>query len=155
LERYKTFSESHQGPRTNLRVGGEIDAWCTRCHLVLSHTILAMRAGEPIRVECCTCKSQHKYHIASPVDTPPVRGVRNTAKNQHTARPAFHHVWDEITNGLDLSKPIPYHPNVQFEKGQVIIHGKFGVGVVMEVKEGGKILVVFRDETRVLVHTRT
>lgn len=154
MERYKTLSEYHQGPRTNLRVGGEIDAWCTRCHLVLSHIILAMSVGEPVRVECNTCRSQHKYRAASPDDSPPVRGAHSTAQSRPAARPAFHHVWDNITSGLDLSKPIPYDPKFQFSKGQVIIHGKFGVGVVMEVKEGGKILVVFRDETRVLVHAR-
>jgi hypothetical protein len=154
LERYKNLSEYQPGPRSNLRVGGEADAWCTRCHLILSHTILALEAGEPIRVQCNTCKSQHKYKAASPDDSPPVRGTRSTVKTQPATRPAFHHVWDDITGGLDLSKPIPYHPAVEFSKGQVIVHGKFGIGVVMEVKEGGKILVVFRDETRVLVNAR-
>ncbi len=150
MERYKNLSEYQQGPRSNLRVGGEVDAWCTRCHLVLSHTVLALEAVEPIRVQCNTCKSQHKYKAASPDDSPPVRGARSTTKSHPAARPAFHRVWDDITSGLDLSKPIPYHPKVEFSKGQVLIHGKFGIGVVMEVKEGGKILVVFRDETRVL-----
>ena len=152
MERYKNLSDYQQGPRSNLRVGGEIDAWCTRCHLVLSHTILALKAAEPIRVECHTCHSQHNYRATSPEDSPQARN--NHSGGRSSTRPAFHHVWDDITRGVDLSNPFPYHPKAEFSKGQVILHGKFGIGLVMEVKEAGKILVVFRDETRVLVHAR-
>ncbi|GAG43550.1 unnamed protein product, partial [marine sediment metagenome] len=67
-------------------------------------------------------------------------------------RPAA--AWQEATAGKDISNPIAYHPKTTFELGQVIIHGKFGVGVVMGVKEGAKIIVVFEDDTKVLVHGR-
>ena len=68
--------------------------------------------------------------------------------------PAPAKAWQEATAGKDLGNPIAYHPKTTFELGQVIIHGKFGVGVVMGEKEGGKIIVVFENDTKVLVHGR-
>ena len=34
------------------RVGGEVDATCTRCKMELAHTILAMVGPKIIRVRC-------------------------------------------------------------------------------------------------------
>jgi hypothetical protein len=46
----------------------------------------------------------------------------------------------------------PYKIQEQFKLGDVIQHSKFGVGIVEEVKNNGKIVVLFRDEERTLIH---
>src|SRR2546429_5893163 len=46
---------------TALRVGGDIDAWCTRCKMNLGHTILALVGTRPARVRCNTCHGEHNY----------------------------------------------------------------------------------------------
>ena len=43
------------------RVGGEVDATCTRCRMELAHTILAMVGQKIARVRCNTCGSDHVY----------------------------------------------------------------------------------------------
>jgi hypothetical protein len=43
------------------RVGGEVDASCTRCRMELAHTILAMVGTKVARVRCNTCGSDHVY----------------------------------------------------------------------------------------------
>ena len=37
------------------KTGGEVDCFCTRCKMVLAHTILAMVGDRPARVKCNTC----------------------------------------------------------------------------------------------------
>jgi hypothetical protein len=46
-----------------LRVGDNVDGYCTRCKIDLNHTIEALDAeGQIARVHCNTCGSQHNYH---------------------------------------------------------------------------------------------
>src|SRR6266852_6391254 len=47
------------------RVGGDIDAFCTRCKMELGHTVLAMMGQKPVRVRCNTCGGEHKYRGTS------------------------------------------------------------------------------------------
>ena len=43
------------------KVGGEVDAFCTRCKMDLAHTILAMVGTKPVRVRCNTCGGDHAF----------------------------------------------------------------------------------------------
>ena len=60
--------------------------------------------------------------------------------------------WEEATRGKDLRHPIPYDPHRAFSVGEVIAHHKFGIGVVVGLREGKKIHVVFKSRYRLLVH---
>ncbi|MEZ4453811.1 MAG: hypothetical protein R3B09_30425 [Nannocystaceae bacterium] len=46
-----------------LRVGQDIDAWCTKCRLDTTHVVVAMGPDgiKPKRVECTSCNGQHNY----------------------------------------------------------------------------------------------
>jgi hypothetical protein len=65
--------------------------------------------------------------------------------------PPKNQAWEEAIAGKDLDSPVAYDPARGFSLGQVIRHDKFGIGVVMGVKIGNKIIVVFEDRTRILV----
>mgnify|MGYP006278310221 CR=1 FL=1 len=154
MERHKTLGDYHKlGPK--LRVGGDVDSWCTRCRMVLSHTVMAMRGGEVIKVQCNTCGSQHRYRAEAPGQGGK-RAPRRKASGTWAPAPPKRapKIWQEAIAGKDLSNPVPYHPKSTYTVGQVLMHGRFGTGVVMGVKEGGKIVVVFEDDMRVLVHDR-
>ncbi|HZS44494.1 MAG TPA: hypothetical protein VFC63_05285 [Blastocatellia bacterium] len=48
---------------TRPRLGGDIEAYCTRCKMDMNHTIEALdETGQPVRVRCNSCNSQHNYH---------------------------------------------------------------------------------------------
>jgi hypothetical protein len=121
---------------------------------MLAHTVLAMVRGDPARVMCNSCKSQHNYRAekAKPRAVgsrgPRAKAAKSTAK-PHPAR-----AWQQASQDKNLSNPRAYSPKETFLADQVIIHGKFGIGVVQEVRPGGKISVVFEDDTRLLVHAR-
>ena len=65
--------------------------------------------------------------------------------------PPKNQAWEEAIEGKSLDSPLPYHPGRRFSLGDVILHEKFGTGVVMGAKPGNKIIVVFEDRTRILV----
>jgi hypothetical protein len=52
-----------------LTAGKEIDAKCTRCKIVIGHTIVAMVGTEPRRVKCNSCGSEHRYIPAPDTQT--------------------------------------------------------------------------------------
>ena len=54
----------------SLKVGGDIDAWCTRCKMDLGHTILAMVGTKAARVRCNTCQGEHNYKATSGSGSP-------------------------------------------------------------------------------------
>ena len=67
------------------RPGDDVDAYCTRCKMDLTHTILLM-ADEvtPERVRCNTCGSEHRFireRSAGPAPRP--------ARAEQPARPVF------------------------------------------------------------------
>jgi hypothetical protein len=65
--------------------------------------------------------------------------------------PPKNQAWEEASAGRDLTNSRPYRPGESFALGDVIAHPSFGLGIVMGFKEGRKMIVVFRDTTRILV----
>lgn len=66
--------------------------------------------------------------------------------------PPRNQAWENTSKGKDLSNPAPYSPKDTYAIGDVLLHKDFGVGIVMGIKEGGKLIVVFETCTRKLVH---
>lgn len=44
-----------------LRLGDEIDDYCGKCRRVTNHAIVSLVDGEPAKVRCRTCYSDHDY----------------------------------------------------------------------------------------------
>jgi hypothetical protein len=153
LDRYKRLSDYKPlGPK--IRVGGDIDAWCTRCKRQASHTVLAMDGGEPVRVMCASCKSQHNYRAERIKPKSTGSRKRSAAAKKSAPRPSPAGAWEQAKKDKDLEKLRAYNPKETYLIDQVIQHAKFGIGVVLEVRQGGKITVIFEDDTRTLVHDR-
>src|SRR5262245_47418786 len=49
-----------------IKAGSTVDSWCTKCKLVLAHTVEAMVEGKITRVHCNTCRGQHAYRPEAP-----------------------------------------------------------------------------------------
>ncbi len=125
------------------RVGGEVEAFCARCALVLAHTVIAMVAGRPVKVACNTCHAVHAYR-GNAARTPASRAV---------VRPRAAG-FDELLAARDVAGARRYSPRDTFGEGQVLDHPQFGRGFVSSVRDGGKLLVTFRGGVKTLVHGR-
>ncbi len=126
------------------RVGGEVDAVCTRCKLLLAHTVLAMIGTRIARIRCNTCQGEHAYH--------PPAGARPKAERR-PAPPRAAAGFDEIIQGHDISRPLPYAAAETFVKDDAIQHPAFGLGLVLAVR-GERMDVAFRAGVKTLVQGR-
>jgi hypothetical protein len=133
------------------KVGGEIDAFCTRCEMVLAHTIHAMLSGRPVKVECNTCHAVHRYR------NPPGRpGPRATGARSAEGGPkrAAAEGFDQLLSARDVGAAQPYSPKKRFSLNDVVDHTVFGRGFVSAIKDGDKVEITFRGDVKVLVHGR-
>src|SRR5215813_14385386 len=59
------------------RLGDDIDDYCVRCKRVMNHAVVSVMNGEPAKVRCRTCHSDHDFrHEQAP---PPKVDLRKAA----------------------------------------------------------------------------
>lgn len=131
------------------RTGGEVDAVCTRCRMVLAHTILAVMGGRPARVQCNTCGGQHNFRSAADSEPAPRRTERAAPRAAPATRtPSF----DEAI-AAHPGEARPYAPGQAYALDEIVAHPVFGRGWVSAVRPG-KVDVTFRGGVRTLVAGR-
>ncbi|HVG61800.1 MAG TPA: hypothetical protein VNA24_24775, partial [Hyalangium sp.] len=142
------------------KVGGEVDAFCTRCKLTLAHTILAMVGTKIARVRCNTCGGDHTYRSApGSTDRPSASSSRSTSSSRAASAPRAEKPekvvisFEEQLAGKDLANAPKYSPKDTYQVDQVIQHPTFGLGLVTAVR-GDKVDIAFKSETKTLVHGR-
>ncbi|HSQ62356.1 MAG TPA: hypothetical protein VLM85_04055 [Polyangiaceae bacterium] len=150
-----------------LKTGGDVDSWCTKCRLMLTHRIVAMVGPKPVRVECETCHSQHNFRERPPGDVAPksagsprvvssagprsARAPRATSATRlEQERREREQSWERAVSGKLVSDFVKYNVQGTFHVGDLIKHSKFGDGVVTRIIDAHKIEILFRDEPRTL-----
>lgn len=139
-----------------LKVGGEIDSFCTKCEMNLAHTIIAMVDGRPVKVECNTCHGVHRFrgHASTGRSTAPrtasVRG--GTPSETSSARRVS---FEEALRSKDLASAQRYSPKATYQVDQVIEHPTFGLGWVSAIRDAGKVEVTFRNDVKILVQGKS
>jgi hypothetical protein len=136
-----------------LKVGGEVDAFCTRCELTLAHTIHAVVGGKPVKVECNTCHGVHRYRGPAP-RAAAGGGAPKAARAERAPRaPKEVAGFDELL-AARTGAAQPYSPKKTYAVDEVVDHPTFGRGFVSAIRDGGKIEVTFRSDVKLLVHGR-
>jgi hypothetical protein len=163
-----------------MKVGEDIDAWCTKCRTDTLHVVVALKPGttEPKRVECKECHGQHNYHAPKmaapkPQTAAPVVHNRTAAarapakppapKPAKPAKPAKPSApspagtgprdWIRRMDELSMKRDLvirPYSMRETFAAGEPVSHPKFGKGVVLEVLETNKCAILFEEGRKVL-----
>ena len=129
------------------RVGGEVDAPCTRCKLDLAHTILAMVGQRIVRVRCNTCQSDHAYRHPQGRTTPAAGRTRTPASERAVLG------FEEQLARMDVAAARDYRPADTYAVDQVVRHPTFGLGIVRSVRID-KMEVAFKAAVRTLVQAR-
>jgi hypothetical protein len=140
---------------THHKVGGEVDAPCTRCKLTLAHTILAMVGPKIVRVRCNTCGGDHVYRSApGTTDRPTARSIARASGAPRAEKPEKVVIsFEDQLAGKDIANAPKYSPKDAYKVDQVIQHPTFGLGLVTAVR-GDKVDIAFKAETKTLVHAR-
>ncbi|WP_373045491.1 hypothetical protein [Vulgatibacter sp.] len=138
------------------RVGGDVDAYCTKCRMILGHTIIAMVADKIAKVRCNTCQGLHAYKAGPPgTRTASSRAPAEGRTRPAAARPAREKVetrpFEELFAGRDTSDAKPYSPRERFVEGEILAHPTFGLGLVKNARQD-KVEVIFKLGEKTLVH---
>ena len=135
--------------KTASRVGGDIDAMCTKCKMVLGHTILAMVGTKAARVRCNTCQGEHNYRAAAA--TPAKK--RWEPASERERKPVVTS-WEALLAAKDITRARRYSAKEKFAHDEVVDHPVFGIGLVREIR-GDKMDVAFKADVKTLVHGKT
>ena len=132
---------------TKIAVGSDVDAYCTKCKLVLGHTVVAMQGAKPRRVKCNTCSGEHNYRATKPVAK---AASAKTEKAKPTTRKS-RQSWEDVMAEASGKPKKAYSMSGSFGEGDWIEHRVFGLGCVQSFTPPNKIAVRFADSTRLLV----
>ena len=138
-------------------VGGNVDAWCSKCNLMLAHTIEAMVGDTIKRVHCNTCRAQHMYKGHAPGEGPTKeRAVKEQASRKNKPGVAMTKAsdFDTYMKGRNVNMAKSYSPKEKFAVGDVVQHPTFGVGVATTLKDSTKVEILFEEGPRILIHGR-
>ena len=145
-----------------IKAGSTVDGWCTKCKLVLAHTVEAMVDGKITRVHCNTCRGQHAYRPEPPGGkTPAEAAAKRPTKTAKTAKsgkgadgPPKRSEYEMLLRGRTGDKARTYAISERFAPGELLKHASFGLGVVVAERDSVKIDVHFADGPKVLLHGR-
>ncbi len=130
-----------------ISVGQDIDSYCTKCRLNLSHIITVMVGGDIIKVKCNTCGSEHRYRGMDTIGKLRAK-TAGTAKSRPSAADKSQAVW-ETCMASAKGPETPYDMTKTYSAGEVIVHALFGKGVVRKI-HFRKCEVLFKDKERLL-----
>ncbi len=149
------------------KTGGEIDAYCTKCKLDLTHRIIAMVGDAVKKVECKTCNSHHLYRRPKTErDAAHARLVKR-AEDRKAASPTAGtkaersaraekaereqvNAWEHAIAGKPSSAFTAYRISLHFGPGDLVKHPKFGDGVVAKIIDQSKVEILFKDGPRTM-----
>ncbi len=123
--------------------GDNISSRCTKCKLVLDHTIVAMDGEQVAKVKCRTCGSTHKFR--NPADAPKTRATRSKAADNAAAAGSR---WETAVAEAG-ERSFPYSMDGTYRVGDCILHERFGKGVVLKLHVK-KCEVLFRDGEKLM-----
>jgi len=145
----------------------EIDAYCTKCKIILTHVVVAMVGKRPKKVECLTCHGQHVYRASEPGSRAKAKAEKASEETKEKApkkTPAKKRtktkrgvekekeLWRETLDKKDVASARAYSMTDSYEVDDVIDHNKFGMGIVTNVITTKKMEVLFEDGRKCMVY---
>jgi len=120
--------------------GESIVSYCTKCKTGLDHIIIVREGDAATKVKCRTCGGVHKYRDPSTVRKP-------RASRKRGAQP-MSLIWNTyITRAR--GRELVYNMTGRYRVGDVVVHDKFGKGVVRKLAMN-KCHVIFQDKERLM-----
>lgn len=140
---------------TAISVGKEILSQCNKCKLTLAHIIVTMKANNPDKVMCKTCKGTHSYKdpSATKAKTSVQKMVKKSKGHGKKVTESVAELWNKAMNKA-TNTPQDYSMKASFQTGDIIVHPTFGNGVVEKLIDNNKIEILFQDDYRTLMHKK-
>lgn len=135
---------------SKIAVGSDVEAYCTKCKMVLAHAVVAMEGAKPRRVRCNTCNGEHNFRATKPGGKTAAKKTEKAAVKKTTAKKT-RQSWEDVMQEASARPHKKYSMSGSFGEGDWIEHATFGLGCVQSFVAPNKITVRFADATRMLV----
>ena len=123
-----------------LKLGGEVDGWCTKCREMSRHKVAILPAnGKAARVICDVCNGEHYFRPNPPQS-------RKSSSSRATRRKIGVSLTDE-----QKAAARSYEITGAYQQGDVISHPTLGFGEVTEVRSPQRMMVMFDTSEKLLV----
>ncbi len=136
---------------TTYSTGESIDSWCSKCKLELGHTIVAIVDNAPKKVKCNTCNSQHNFR------SKPLSKSRKKSATTSRKRKSKETTYEEYFLRLQNSDPAnsrTYDSKENYKEDEIIVHLRFGIGIVLSVIQTNKLKILFKDGPKLLIQNQ-
>jgi hypothetical protein len=130
-----------------VKVGGDVEAWCTTCRIIKWHVIVSVVDEKPAKVECVGCHKQHQYRP----DPPGTAKARASRSKTPAPPPPIDDLPAKIAAGERDART--YSPMDTYAAGECVRHPTFGVGLVT-TPAAQKVEIAFLTGRKLLVHRR-
>lgn len=120
--------------------GESIVSYCTKCKAGVDHIVLSREEEVITKVKCRTCGGAHKFR-----DPASVRKPRTSRKK--AAQP-LSVIWNTYVTRA-RGRELVYNITGRYRVGDVVVHDKFGKGVVRKLSLN-KCHVIFQDKERLM-----
>ena len=124
------------------QAGENIVSYCTKCKVNLDHAIVAMDGETIVKVKCKTCNGTHKFR--NPAEVRKTRAPRKKAGAAETVAI----LW-QTSIAQSKGKELNYNMTGRYRVGDVLLHDKFGKGIVRKLAMN-KCHVLFEDKERLM-----
>lgn len=137
--------------------GDELLAYCGACKMDLMAVVVAKVGPKIARVQCKTCKKERAYRPPKGLSEPAkgsAGGASRSARGAAAESRTVEEEWTKLMAGAAAARKVKYTPKAQLQLGDVIDHPTFGQGVVTKLSHPDKASVLFREDLKMLVHSR-
>lgn len=144
----------------------EILAYCGSCKMDLTAVIVAKVGTKIVKVQCNTCRKERAYKApkgvtepgatptASTATAPRKRGAAAAAEEAASKAVAVEAEWNRLMGEAAAATKVKYTPKVKLNLGDVVEHPTFGNGVVMRIQHPDKAEIIFKNDVKLLIHSR-
>ena len=137
----------------DVKVGGEVDSYCTTCRTMRLHNVVAMVGTRPVRVLCRSCQGQHSYRARMPGVAAPRSTKPRVAKTARTVVELPSETFYSRISARECEAQ-RYSPSDRYPIDAVIRHPTFGCGIVVALPHPQKVEVQFESGVKLLLHDR-
>jgi len=140
--------------------GSSIAAYCKKCEKDTTHMVLeVVEGGKRLgKMRCSVCRDEHpfrrpKVRVKGEKAAKERKGprARRSSKSRGPQEVPAPEAWLQVEAMVNAATKVPYAMTRGYDKGEVISHPQFGVGVIVAVLSPTKVEVLFSSVRRKLV----
>lgn len=140
------------------KISKDIDAFCTKCKMLLNHVVVSELNGSVSKVQCRTCGSVHKYRgadkkAATAKREPTSRAPRAKSSLNSQAKAAeIQARWQKKKDAMPADRDIiDYRIGGDYRASNVVRHKTFGLGFVERVLSKTRVEILFQTGLKEMV----